>query len=93
MSPKPPDEFVKDERLIPVPPSLQAKFAAGRPRRFRFEMLNVGESMSIAIPRGVKANQIQSDLCSAAHAWRKKFPEFRYTTRVMGPVVRVWRLA
>ena len=80
------------EKGIPVPP----KSVGGRPSKYPFGEMKVGDSFAIGIPAGREQQAIVTNLSSSAQAWVRRTPEspISFTVRAVveegSPLVRCW---
>jgi len=74
-----PNGEIKIEKGVPVP-------MAGSRHGWPFDKMEVGESFTVP-------HLLRSQAGQAAGQWKRRHPGFDYTTRRVGELVRIWRIA
>lgn len=79
------------EKNIPLPERVWG--AHGRPSKYPFAQMEVGDSFAItAIEQ--PAEKLRNNIGNCAIKWtQKNAPERKFSTRVTGGTVRIWRTA
>lgn len=72
------------ESDVPIPPNAGQR--TGRPNRYAFPEMRVGDSFIVPAVDG-------GSLRSAASQHKDRHPDWNYATRLEGDVVRLWRIA